>query len=110
MGAHSGAGHSGGPGDLQWRYSADNGRRADLRVDRQHGGRGVEHCRARPREAAAGRAFARTFGPTVRKWWVAALWARQMVSGRAFAALGSGLLLADRWRAAVGKSRTAGPR
>ena len=41
---------------------------------------------------------------------VAALRARQMVSGRTAAALGVRLLLAHRWRAAVARSRAAGAR
>ena len=37
------------------RRAPDDGRRADLRVDRRHGGRGVEHRRARPDQAPARR-------------------------------------------------------
>ncbi len=55
----------------------------------------------------AGRLLDRLRG-AVRDWRAAALRARQMVSGRAVAALGSGLLLADGRRAAVEGSRIAG--
>ena len=43
------------PGALRRRRAADDGRRADVRVDRRHGRRRVEHRRARPPEARAGR-------------------------------------------------------
>ncbi len=63
------------------RYPADHGRRADLRVDRRHGRRGVEHRGAGPREAAAGGAFAGPPARAFRAGRAAALRARQVVSG-----------------------------
>ena len=63
------------------RRGADDGRRADLRVDRRHGGTGVEFHRRQPGEARAGAGVARQAQGRLRPWRPASLRRGQVVSG-----------------------------
>ena len=87
------------------RRAPDHGRRADLRFDRRHGRRRVEHRRRRPDQARAGRRADPPPARAFRAGRPAALRPGQMVSGRAAAALGLRALLARRRRAAVAERR-----
>ena len=69
------------------RCAPDHGRRADLRLDRRYGRRGMEHRGRRPRQAALCRNPDPPPARPVRAGRPAALRAGQMVSGRAAAAL-----------------------
>ncbi len=94
-------------GHLRRRHPPHHGRRADLRLHRRHGRRGVEYRGAGPGKAHAGRASAGSPAQALRARRPAALRPGQMVSGRASAALGADLLLARRWRSAVARSCAA---
>ena len=84
------------------RRAPDHGRRADLRLDRRHGRRGVEHGRASgPTKRALRRRPDPPAARPLRAGRPAALRPGQMVSRRAAAALGLRALLARRRRAAV---------
>src|SRR5580700_11291216 len=85
------------------RHQVDDGRRADLRVDRRYGRCGVEHGGVGLAEAVTRRAVDGSFTRAVRAGWLASFWAGQMVSGRAIATLGADLLLAQGRRSAVAR-------
>ncbi len=65
------------------RRAADDGRRADLRLGRRHGRRGVEHRSGRPDQAAARGGSRPAARAAVRSGRPAALRSGQVVSGRA---------------------------
>ena len=79
--------------------AAHHGRRADLRVDRRHGRRRVEHAGAGAGEAAAGRRAVPQARRSLRHGAAAAFRPGQVVSRRAAAALGARLPLAQGRRA-----------
>ncbi len=86
------------------RRAADDGRRADVPVDRRPRRGGMELRRARPQQAQAGRRAAAPAARPLRPRRSAAFRTGQVVSRRAAAALGARLLLAERRR-----GRVAGP-
>ena len=89
------------------RRAPDHGRRADLRGDGRSRWRRVEHRRARPDQAQAGRRAIPQAARQVRAAWHGAFRPGQVVSGRAVAALVAQLFLAPRRRAAVERSIAA---
>ena len=89
------------------RHPPHHGRRADLRLDRRHGRRRMEHRGAGPGKTRLWRAASGPLARPLRARRLAALRPGQMVSGRAAAALGAGLLLAHGRRAAVARSCAA---
>ncbi len=94
--------------DCGRRRPADHGRRADLRLDRRHGWRGVEHGGAGPEEARlAGELLRRLREIRARR--AAAFRAGQMVSGGISAALGVTPVLAHGRRSAVARSAAGSP-
>jgi hypothetical protein len=85
------------------RRAPDHGRRAHLRLHRRHGRRRVEHRRTRPDQEAARRRPAVPPQASVRPRRHAAHRSGQVVSRRAVAALGAGLLLAQGRRARLAR-------
>ena len=102
--AIDGLGHEIDERPARRRRPADDGRRADLRLDRRHGRRRVEHGRARAKRSAARRRSAPAAPRPVRPGRPAALRPGKWYPGRVAAALGLGLLLAARRRAGLGRS------
>ena len=91
------------PGEA--RRAPHAGRRADVRVDRRHGWRGMEHRGARRQEARARRSAVAATEDPFRQGRLRARRAGQVVPGRSPAALGGRRLLARRRRAAVARRR-----
>ena len=85
--------------------AADDGRRADLRVDRRFRGGRMEHRRGRADQARKGRRADPPAARALRARRLPALRARQVVSGRIAAALDLFALLARRRRAGVERSQ-----
>jgi transglutaminase-like putative cysteine protease len=93
------------------RRAPDHGRRADLRLDRRHGRRGVElHRLSATRSANSPVTCSNGCRAIFRPGCHAAFRPGQVVSGRAAAALGAGLLLAHRRQAAVEERQADGHR
>ena len=90
---------------VKQRCPPDDGRRADVCLDRRFRIGGVEHRRCRTDEARAGRQIDPPLAGALRAGRHAALWPRQMVSGRKPAALGLFALLAEGRQADVEESR-----
>jgi hypothetical protein len=99
------AGRKGRPGPRERRRPPDHGRRADLRFDRRLSIGGMEHRRARPDQAHPCRRTHSPVAPALCAGRPSALWPRQMVSGRAAAALGVRALLAARRQADLARRR-----
>ena len=89
---------------LARRHAPVDGRRANLRVDRRHGRRGVEYCGVGAGQASPCRPSVPPPRVALRPGPAAALWPGQMVSRRAAAALGADLPLAARWRADLARA------
>ncbi len=87
------------------RRAADAGRRADVRVDRRHGGARVELHGAVAEKARAGRDTSEAAAGALRARRLPAFRPGQVVSGRTAATLGAGRVLARRRAAAVAASR-----
>ena len=107
---HPGARRPRGRGACRRRRAADDGRRADLRVDRRHGRRGVEHRGTGPAKRRLGGACCGGVRDAFAPGGTAPLRTGQVVSGRVAAALGLRLLLAHGRRAAVARHRARGRR
>ncbi len=92
------------------RRAADDGGRTDLRLGRRHGRRRMELHRHGPEQTPASRRFDQAAAQQVWPRRVSALRPGEMVSRRTTATLGPRLLLAQGWRAGLGRFGPAGRR